>query len=63
MSVFLSRRLINRRLILQCRGMALSTMKGNDKAEAVSVPQNTANVQASRKTALYDFHLSKFGRM
>ncbi len=53
---FLIRRLINRGLIIQCRGMALSSIKAD-------TPQNTANVQPSRKTALYDFHVKNFGRM
>ncbi len=56
MSSFLIRRLINRGLIIQCRGMALSSIKAD-------TPPNTANVQSSRKTALYDFHVKNFGRM
>ncbi len=52
----LTRRLINRGLMFQCRNMALSSIK-NDK------PQNTANVQSSKKTALYDFHVKNAGRM
>ncbi len=56
MSSFVIRRLINRGLILPCRGMALSSLKA-DK------PTNTAHVQPSRKTALYDFHLNNAGRM
>ncbi len=63
MSSFLTRRLINRGLMFQCRGMALSSVKANDKTDAASVPRNTANTQASRKTALYDFHTKNFGRM
>jgi hypothetical protein len=43
--------------------MALSSVKANDKTDAASVPRNTANTQASRKTALYDFHTKNFGRM
>jgi hypothetical protein len=56
MSSFLTRRLIHRGLIFQCRGMALSSIKAD-------TPRNTANVQSNRKTALYDFHLSNSGRM
>lgn len=63
MSSFLTRRLINRGLIFQCRGMALSSMRADDKTKACSAPPNTANTQASRKTALYDFHVNNFGRM
>jgi hypothetical protein len=61
MSSFLTRRLINRGLIFQCRGMVLSSsLKADNKPDAT---RNTANVQSSKKTALYDFHLNNFGRM
>lgn len=56
MSSFITRRLINRGLIVQYRGLALSSIKAD-------TPRNTANVQSSKKTALYDFHTKNFGRM
>ncbi|CAF1112468.1 unnamed protein product [Rotaria sp. Silwood1] len=63
MSSFLTRRLINRGLILQCRGIALSSLKCNDKIDGTSTSHNTANVQPSKRTALYNFHLNNSGRI
>ena len=60
---FLTRKSISRTLILNYRGIALSSLKNNDKTGTVSASQNTVNVQPSRKTALYDFHLNNYGRM
>lgn len=56
MSNFLTRRLINRGLIGQYRGMALSSIKAD-------APKNTAAAQPNKKTALYDFHVKNVGRM
>ena len=63
MSTFLIRRLTNQRFMVQCRGIALSSLKGNAKTETNSEPRNTPNVQSSRQTALYDFHVNSQGRM
>ncbi|CAF4162240.1 unnamed protein product, partial [Rotaria magnacalcarata] len=57
MSSILARTLIKRGLILQCRGVALSSLKGSAK------PDGAAAVQPSKRTALYNFHVNNSGRM
>ncbi|CAF4508803.1 unnamed protein product [Rotaria socialis] len=55
MSSILARTLIKRSLILQCRGIALSSLKGSAKPEGAAQP--------SKQTALYNFHVNNSGRM
>jgi len=56
MSSLITRRLFNRGLMFQCRTMALSSIKPD-------APKSSPNPIPVKKTALYDFHVNKHGRM